>query len=54
MFRNRRITRCCCCVDLSFGTKILGWLVLLSLLEELEYINPIRIAIAVFTLIFFF
>ena len=54
MMSNVGVKKCCCCVDLGTGVKILGFIVLLSLFEEYEYINPLRISITVITLTFFY
>ena len=51
--RNRKIKGCCCCVSLRTGTFVMGILVALSLLEELEYLNPIRLFLTVMTFTFF-
>ena len=52
--KNGRIQGCCCCVDLKMGTYLMGALVVLSLLEELDYFNPIRLLVTVMTISFFF
>ena len=48
-----KLQSCCCCIGVKRGTYAMGALVVLSLLEELDYLNPMRLMITVTTISFF-
>ena len=41
---NWELSRCCCCISVATGVKILGVLTILSLLLELQEFHPLRMA----------